>query len=167
MANKVLTRIALKANTAKYFSVSADSSPDMSHVDQLTFIIHYISENGTVKERFTKFIPNCDHKSKNLAKTVFNILQELELDIKNCRGQSYDNASNMSEAYTGLQARIKEANLLAEYVPCSAHSLNLVSTCAAECYLEAVCFFTVVQELYIFFFSIYTQMGNSYISFEI
>lgn len=69
----------------------------------------------------------------------------------NCRGQSYDNASNMSGIYSGLQARIKTINPLADYVPCAAHSLNLVGTCAAESVPEAVNFFFTLQELYNFF----------------
>ena len=73
------------------------------------------------------------------------------MDIKNCRGQSYDNASNMSGLYSGVQSRIKTINPLAEYVPCSAHSLNLVGTCAAESVTEAVDFFSTLQELYNFF----------------
>ena len=37
-----------------------------------------------------------------------------------------DNGSNMSGKYSGLQARIWERNPLADYIPCFAHSLNLV-----------------------------------------
>lgn len=37
-----------------------------------------------------------------------------DFDIMNCRGQSYDNASNMSGIYSGLQARIKTINPLAD-----------------------------------------------------
>ena len=77
-------------------------------------------------------------------------MQELDLHIKNCRGQSYDNASNMSEVYSRLQARIKEINPLMEYVPCSAHSLNLVGTCTAECCKAAVRFFYPLQQMYNF-----------------
>ncbi|XP_053594426.1 uncharacterized protein LOC128667613 [Microplitis demolitor] len=55
-----------------------------------------------------------------------------DFDVMNCRGQSYDNASDMSGIYSGVQARIKTLNPLADYAPCAAHSLNLVGTCAAE-----------------------------------
>lgn len=54
------------------------------------------------------------------------------MDIKNFRGQSYDNAQNMSGIYNGLQAEIKKKSIRAEFVPCSAHSLNLVGTFVAE-----------------------------------
>lgn len=59
--------------------------------------------------------------------------------------------ATMSGIYSGLQARIKNVNPLAEYAPCSAHSLNLVGTCSAECCPEAISFFSLLQLLYNFF----------------
>lgn len=81
----------------------------------------------------------------------YQTLKNYDLDIANCRRQSYDNASNMSGAYSGLQARIKEVNPLAVFVPCSAHSLNLVGSCAAESCEAAISFFSNLQALYNFF----------------
>ena len=154
MAKQLTQKIVSEIKSAKYFSISTDSTPDLSHVDQLTFIIRYVDKTGFPRERFIKFIPNCGHKSEELTKIVLDTVEELTLNIKDCRGQSYDNASNMSGAYSGLQARIKQVNPLIDYVPCSAHSLNLVGTCAAECCSLAVQFFYTVQQLYNFFFGI-------------
>ncbi|KAG7171643.1 hypothetical protein Hamer_G014783 [Homarus americanus] len=67
------------------------------------------------------------------------------------RGQSYDNAANMSGIYTGLQARIKAMNPLAYYVPCAGHSLNLVGTSAASSCLGSVSYSRFLQALYNFF----------------
>ncbi|CAI6352559.1 unnamed protein product [Macrosiphum euphorbiae] len=53
--------------------------------------------------------------------------------------------------YAGLQAKIKEANPLAKFVPCSAHSLNLVGTNAVDCCTQAVLFFDLLQNVYTFF----------------
>jgi hypothetical protein len=57
----------------------------------------------------------------------------------------------MSGLYSGLQARIKEISPLADFVPCSAHSLNLVGSCAASCCKEANIFFNFIQNIYTFF----------------
>ena len=69
-----------------------------------------------------------------------------------CRGQSYDNASNMSGKYSGLQARVFEINRCAPYVPCavSAHSPTFVGASAAEKYSSSL-FCTIVAEIYRFF----------------
>ena len=50
-----------------------------------------------------------------------------------------------------LQARIKEINIYAEYIPCFAHSLNLVGKCAVESCTVAVLFFEFVNGLYTFY----------------
>ncbi|GFY29442.1 retrovirus-related Pol polyprotein from transposon 412 [Trichonephila clavipes] len=43
-----------------------------------------------------------------------------------CRGQGYDGAANISEAYGRLQKLIKDKQPRANYVHCSTHNLNLV-----------------------------------------
>ena len=62
-------------------------------------------------------------------------------DIKDFRGQSYDNTSSMSSKYIGLQALVLEENNLEVWVPCAGHSLNLVRQGAAECCVSTVRFF--------------------------
>jgi hypothetical protein len=57
----------------------------------------------------------------------------------------------MSGIYNGLHAKIKELCPLAKYIPCSAHSLNLVAESAAECVQEACWFFGLLQKIYTFF----------------
>ncbi|XP_050064849.1 uncharacterized protein LOC126553777 [Aphis gossypii] len=77
-------------------------------------------------ERFLKFIPIKEHKSEYLAETIFSFLQKHDIPIKDCRDQSYDNASNISGKYTSVQARIKDKCEFSTFVPCAGHSLNLV-----------------------------------------
>jgi len=151
IALKVKNTIVSEIQAAKYFSIIVDSTPDIAHTDQLSFIIRYVKEDGSPIERFLNFLPNVGHKSEELETAVTSMLASFKIDIGNCRGQSYDNASNMSGIYTGLQARLKRLNPLADYVPCAAHSLNLVGACAAECVTETASFFSILQGLYTFF----------------
>lgn len=150
MGKQVLLKIVTEVKLAKYFSISVDSTPDLSHVDQLTFIIRYVKDHEPI-ERFLKFIPIEEHKSEYLAETVSIFLENNDISIEDCRGQSYDNALNMSGKYSGLQARIKEKCEFATFVPCAAHSLNLVGLHAAECVQETTSYFQMVQKLYNFF----------------
>ncbi|XP_053568207.1 zinc finger MYM-type protein 1-like [Bombina bombina] len=151
ISDALITQIVSEAKIAKYYGISVDSTPDISHVDQLTFILRYIRPDGIAVERFMGFIANVGHKSQQIADIILSTLEKYGLDIKDCRGQSYDNASNMSGAYSGVQARIKNINPLAQYVPCAAHSLNLVASVAAECCQESSTFFSSLQLLYNFF----------------
>jgi len=151
MGRKLVTAITAEIKAAKYFSITVDSTPDIAHMDQLTFIVRYVQPHGIPVERFLSFIQLHGHSAENMAAVVTRMLENLGLDISNCRGQSYDNAANMSGIYSGLQARIKALNKLAHFVPCAAHSLNLVGTCAAESCTAAVSYFGFVQTLYNFF----------------
>jgi len=67
--------------------------------------LHSYSINGEPVERFLQFIANTGHKSEDMADTILMALGANELDVKNCRGQSYDNASNMSGMPSGKNKR--------------------------------------------------------------
>lgn len=150
MGKEILSTICKEVISAKYFSISVDSSPDRSHIDQLTFVVRYVNEDGDSLERFLKFLPISCHGSEYLTECVLKVLAELGFDIQNCRGQSYDNAANMAGHYSGLQARLKEHNPLVDYVPCAAHSLNLIGTASVDCCLEGTKFFRLLQQMYSF-----------------
>lgn len=87
-----------------------------------------------------------------MAQQVLKYLcDDCKLDFAKCRGQSYDNAANMSGRYNGMQQKLLDANQFAIYVPCAAHSLNLVGRSAVDCCQVAVDFFSTVGLLYTFF----------------
>lgn len=151
MGKKVTDIIVEEIKAAKYFAIIVDSTPDISHVDQLAVIIRYVPEKGDAVERFLCFLPNTGHKSEELFHTVLAVLDKFGIEIENCRGQAYDNASNMSGIYSGLQARIKEKSATAVYTPCSAHSLNLVGEHSTSSCKESRDFFMLLNSLYTFF----------------
>ncbi|XP_065673891.1 zinc finger MYM-type protein 1-like [Hydra vulgaris] len=153
MKNDIIKIILKELKAAKYYSLIVDSTPDIANVNQLVIALRYVLPSGVPAERFLIFIPNSGHKSEEMRNVVMDFLNSHNIPIENCRGQSYDNARNMSGQYSGLQSRIKSFNSFAEYVPCSAHSLNLVGTCAAESCNSATSFFMLLQELYNFFSS--------------
>lgn len=146
MENNIIAEI----QKAKYYSISVDSTPDVSHTDQLVFCIRYV-KNQTPIERFICFIPIEQHTAEYMTDIVTGFLKEKHIDISDCRGQSYDNASNMSGCYSGLQTRINEINELAIFVPCAAHSLNLVGKNAVDNNKKANAFFDLIECLYHFF----------------
>jgi len=132
MGNEVFARILDELKSAKFYSISVDSTPDISHVDQLTCVVCYVLPSGST-ERFLTFLQPQRHTGEELGNTLVTFLQEHSISIEDCRGQSYDNASNMSGRYNGMQAYIKRHNAAAEYVPCAAHSLNLVGQNSVSC----------------------------------
>lgn len=59
----------------------------------------------------------------------------------------------MAFKYTGIQARIKNISPMADFVPCAAHSLNLVGANSIESCTQAVNYFGLIQAVYVFFSS--------------
>lgn len=153
MNNFILNTIVKEIIQAKYFSIIVYSTPDITKKDQLTIVVRYITQNGDSEERFLTFLSSTGHKGDQMEDALIKKFTELGIEIENCRGQAYDNASNMSEKYNGLQARIKKYSKNAVFVPCAAHSLNLVGSNAAESTKEGAKFFYTCQMVYTFFSS--------------
>ena len=107
MATLVREHIFAEVKSAKYFSVSVDSTPDISHVDQLTCILPYVLSSGPV-ERFSTFLNMRGHSGIQLAESLLEYLKTNDIDIADCIGQSYDNAKNMIGKYNGIQARSRQ-----------------------------------------------------------
>ena len=143
MGQKVLLFIVDEIQKAKYYSVSIDSTPDLSHVDQFSVIVHYVNKGEPIN-RFLTFIKFESHTGIGLSNALQEFLQKNNIDIGNCRGQTYDNTSNMSGCYNGVCK-------YAIYTSFFAHSLNLVGKNAVGCCTAAVGFFDIVQRIYTFF----------------
>lgn len=96
-------KIVGELKAAKYFSISVNSTPDFSYVAQLTFVVFfwYVKDRIPV-ERFLKFLPIKEHKAEYLAETILKFLENYDIPMKDCCGQSYNNASNMAGKYSGL-----------------------------------------------------------------
>nr|XP_047132483.1 zinc finger MYM-type protein 1-like [Hydra vulgaris] len=160
LANKIKNDILAKQERAKYYSLILDCTPDISHMEQMTVVFRFVSATESssekpaevvVSEHFVTFLELQDTTGANMTKVVINKLQELGVNLDDMRGQGYVNGANMRGKYNGVQARIRQLNPRAFFVPCSAHSLNLVLNDAANCCMEAVAFFDLIQGIYNFF----------------
>ena len=81
-----------------------------------------------------------------IATLNLDTLKEHSININDCREQGYDNGSNMSSKYAGVQAHVLKVNPLAVFSPCACHSLNLCGAHAAEC-PEVETYFGNVQKI--------------------
>ena len=90
MGEEVRAKIIEEMKAAKYYSVIVDSTPDISHVDQLSFILRYVLPSGVAVERFLKLMDNTGHKGEDMFNAVLETLAIFDIDTLNMRGQSYD-----------------------------------------------------------------------------
>ena len=150
MGEKVLSIITNEVKEAKYFSLSVYFTPDLCHVDQLTIILRYIEKSShQVTERFLKFIPIESHIGEYRAKIVLQFLEQ-----QGARALIHMAFGvNLMTMLQTCQIDIKGCKLdpKAVYIPCAAHSLNLVGLCAVDSCVEAVNFFGILQKVYVFF----------------
>lgn len=92
---------------AKYYSISFDCTPDISHQEQMSEIVRYVDTNNgkcTVEESFLAFIKTDKKNGSGLTDEIVNKLSKDGLIQSDCRGQSYDNGDNMAGKYQGVQA---------------------------------------------------------------
>lgn len=88
---------------------------------------------------------------ESLSTLILRKLEELNIPFEDCRGQSYDNGANMKGKSKGVQARLLKINPRALFVPCGAHTLNLVISDAAKSSLDATNFFGYLQRIFALF----------------
>ncbi len=91
---------------AKYYGILFDSTPDVSHNDQMSEVKRYVHTEGDtvqVRESFLGFIPIAGKTADAVTKDILSNLEKDGLDIQLCRNQGYDNAATMSGIHGGVQ----------------------------------------------------------------
>ncbi|XP_078024518.1 zinc finger MYM-type protein 1-like [Epinephelus lanceolatus] len=157
VAKCTIDAIVEKVKKAKYYAVIMDCTPDLSHKEQLSVVLRIVncetSKGISIHEHFVGFLQALDTTGKGLCESFLGHLETLGLDLSNCRGQSYDNGSNMQGKKQGVQKRVLELNSKALCVPCGSHTLNLVVGDAVKSSVTSISFFGLLQRLYTLFSS--------------
>ncbi|XP_065665560.1 uncharacterized protein LOC136086986 [Hydra vulgaris] len=144
--------IIKEAHVAIYYSILVDGTPDISHTEQIAFVLRFayydVDKRWVVKKRFLRFENLEKKKDADIAKLILDVLEQNDIDLKNCRSRGYNNGSNMSGVYKGVQAIILQRNSQVFYMPCSAHKLNLAGVHSLESSVEMKNYFGRIQLLY-------------------
>ncbi len=75
IGKEVLSTIIEEIKTAKYYSISVDSTPDISHSDKLCCIFRYVLDSQPV-ERFVQFIQMKGHGAAELENSNCTFLEK-------------------------------------------------------------------------------------------
>lgn len=103
-------------------------------------------------ERFVDYIESIQKTIHGLASEITTKLINDGWNIGNYRSQGFDNGANMAGKYNVVQSKICQINELARFVPCAAHSLNVIGFHAEKNVTHSmVTFFGVVQQIFVYF----------------
>ncbi|XP_046435967.1 uncharacterized protein LOC124187823 [Neodiprion fabricii] len=122
LGNAIFKEISRRAVAAKYYSIILDCTSDISHEEQMTAVVRFVTvSKNTVEicEHFIGFVVVDDTTGKGLYETLLDILKSNNLELNNCRGQGYDNGSNMKV----FAASTQRWQILKEHVNISVKSL--------------------------------------------
>ena len=111
---------------SSYYAVICDETMDLSRKEMLALCLRKVDDTLRVHEKFFGF-----HRAKlQSAEGIFNTIKdalvlELNLDLQQMVGQSYDGAATMSGKKTGVAKRFIDQVPYAVFIHCYAHKLNL------------------------------------------
>ncbi|XP_064101731.1 zinc finger MYM-type protein 1-like [Macrobrachium nipponense] len=109
LAISVRRVILEEIHKSKIFSILIDETSDVSHTEQVSFVVRYVHDLK-IKERFIQVFNVQSTTGEALEKEVISMLNTNNLNIDDMRGQGYDGAANMSGIYNGLQSRLQRQN---------------------------------------------------------
>jgi hypothetical protein len=122
----LLPHVISRVKAAKHYAVLADEVS--SHNKEIMAVcLRYVSKDeGEINEDFISFTQIGALTGASIGANLIQVLTDCGLDVKDCRGQGYDGASNMSSQRKGVQSVLRAHQPLAAYVHCNSHILNLV-----------------------------------------
>lgn len=134
MGSEVLRKRLDVVRDRRFFSMIADEGTDVSNSEQLSFCVRSVDEALNVNEDFLGFYEIDNIKSETIVNAIRDILIRCSLTLSDCRGQTYDGASNMMGKRSGVATVFVKEQPKALQIHCLGHSLSLsVKSLTAEC----------------------------------
>lgn len=106
----------------------ADECTDVSNKEQLAICIRWVdSRTLEPNEDMIGLYKIDDIKASTIVHVIKDALTRMQLSLKNCRGQCYDGASNMTGRRSGVAKQLEELEPQALFLHCHGHALNLAA----------------------------------------
>lgn len=133
------------------FAVIIDTTTDISKMEQFTFVVRFVNDEGIVEERLIALEIATDATGNGMFQLFSKICEKHGLDWKNnLYAQAYDGAAAMQGQYSGLRTLIQQCPR-AKYIWCCAHVIILVIVDMCDSCLDTSNFFGEIQALVEYF----------------
>ena len=121
-----LERLLDSVKVSTYYSIIVDEATDVSFKEQVSLCLRYMSDdtNG-MHEDFVGMHETGSTTAETLTLLIKDALCRFGLDLRNCRGQAYDGALNMSGRLSGVQGAQYPKAI---YIHCFCHSPLMCKT---------------------------------------
>lgn len=148
--------IADEVRVAKMFSVQLDITQDLTSKDQCAIVMRYVTD--VIQERLLAVIDFEASTGAYFVELVRKTLDKVSIDIKNCVGNSTDEAANMQGQYRGFSALLTGESPKQVHIWCYAHVLNLVLTDTTGIIVESASLFSWLNDVAVFIWESYKWM---------
>ena len=114
LANQLEHNIVSNITSAPFFTIIADTTQDVSKIDQLSQVYRYVKivaqddDSPTaleICESCLGFYANTDQTVARIFNQIIEITESKGLSLSKCWGKGYVKARTMSGIYTGVQTR--------------------------------------------------------------
>ncbi|CAB3989752.1 zinc finger MYM-type 1-like [Paramuricea clavata] len=152
LGEDVSNRVTEEINRSAMWSVIADTTPNVSHTDQMAVVARYVCpDSGLPTERLVDIKDINDKTGDGQALAIIASLDRKCLDKNGIAFQSYDFTASMSGVFRGCQAKMQthlERDI--PYIPCTAHRINTSVEHSCEASVPVCALFELLQELFVF-----------------
>lgn len=130
--NKVVDVISLlikesvsrEVRQAGMFSLQIDITQDVTSTDQCAVILRYVTD--VVHEKLIGVVECESSTGEYFVELLKKTLPQVDIELRNCVGNSTDGATNMQGQYKGFSALLSPESPNQVPIWCYAHVLNLV-----------------------------------------
>ena len=153
IGREITSQIFKEIGNCRAWALIADTTPDVSHHEQLSICARIVNYSGKCSEHLLSCKRASGTKAMELYKLISEMLISKSVSFDKLVAQTYDGASNMSGCYNGLQAIIKEkVGKHVAFVHCYAHiTLNLVLSDSASVAVQVISLFNELEAVYVLF----------------
>ena len=136
MTKQVFSKKVAEIRKNDYFSIMCSEGTDCSNLEHLSFNIRSVDHDLEIHEDFLGFYEVYNIKSDTIVAAIKDSLLRFNLSSDSCRGQIYNDESNMLGKKSGVATQLSAIQSKALSTRCFGHSVSLaVKDLRSDCKL--------------------------------